>query len=125
MFVTDLICESRSRITLKQRCKHYLCLKSTSSLSSQNLPLFASKEHPRLKPVSRLHDNGTNRRAIGLLKRSTCWQGTARYSKGFLLKSMVAQQIHNHGFMMSRSKHKHAIGLPHRRQGLSYPINFK
>src|SRR5882672_11227722 len=125
MFVTGLICESRSRIPLKRGCRHYLCLKSTNFLYSLTLPLFASKEPPGLRPVSRLHDNGTNGRAIGLLEGSAHWQGTTKYMKGFLLKDVVAQQIRDHGFMMSRSKHEHAIGLPHRRQELSHPADFE
>src|SRR5882672_5554890 len=125
MFVTGLICESRSRIPLKRGCRHYLCLKSTNFLYSRTLPLFTSKEPPRLRPVSRLRDNGTNSRTIGLLEGSACWQGTTKYLKGFLLKNVAAQQTCDHGFIMSRSKHEHAIGLPHRRQELSHPADFE
>jgi len=37
----------------------------------------------------------------------------------------VGPEIWDHGFMMSKSRHEHKIGSPHRKQGMSHPADFK
>jgi hypothetical protein len=63
-------------------------------------------------------------RVIGFPEGFGHWRDTIKFLKSFLLRSTVGLQIHNCGFMMSRSKHEHVIGSPHRRQGTSHPADF-
>ena len=73
----------------------------------------------------RSHNNGTRGRSIGLHEEFVCLRDIIRSLKPSRLRGVVALEIQDQGFMMSKSKFEPEIGSPHRKQGMSHHVDFE
>ena len=124
MFITGLICKSKSKITSRRTAKHYHCLKQTNTSLFQILQPLESKGHHTPRQALRSQSSGTRDRGIGLLEESRHLLTITRSLKNFQWRSGAGMKIQDHGCTMNLSKHKLVIGSPCRRLGMWLPAKF-